>query len=506
MKKLTIILAILMATSLAKAQDYTYDSLVNLDFGWYGFDIRNFLELRDGSIVSHSPFYIIDDNGHYVSDLGDMLTKVSPNACFLDSTLMVSDFTDYCLIEWNPQSDDNLFVKIVRDFENLRTNLLIRRFDDNLTYDETQDIVVPLEDTIVMDVERYLLENEENIVLMYALQSGPDVFPITPVMVRMGLDGTIKDRVELPETVFGTYTVLRNLQVYNESPLEYAWSQTKQGSNPTFGYYVVDSLFRLKDYVHIEASFEPDYTMNFSGENILPLDEHSYLVFSRFKNIHAQGDNGVRITKYDKTSHEKLCSVRFATKPQGPNSGFITCAIPVDLKKSADGNLYFVYNTADPIAPSGFYVGVAKLDNNLNVIWHRYCLYPGFNHMPNLILSLSDGGLVVGGYEKGSLQGHISPKLFYLFFHEDGTSVSETEVQVRPYLFYPNPAKDQLHLQYSLDVQPKTIELYDLQGRLVCTQSKGLESVDMQGLAPGQYLMKVTLEDGMSYSDMVVKE
>jgi hypothetical protein len=35
-------------------------------------------------------------------------------------------------------------VQIVRDFRKNRSDLLIRHFDDNLMYDETQDIVVPL--------------------------------------------------------------------------------------------------------------------------------------------------------------------------------------------------------------------------------------------------------------------------------------------------------------------------------------------------------------------------
>ena len=74
------------------------------------------------------------------------------------------------------------------------------------------------------------------------------------------------------------------------------------------------------------------------------------------------------------------------------------------------------------------------------------------------------------------------------------------------YLAYPNPAQDRLHLQYSPDVQPKQVDLYDLQGRPVRSQSQGLESLNMQGLAPGQYLMKVTLEDGKSFTDKVVKE
>ena len=85
-----------MCAVLAKAQDYTYDSIVNIDLGFYGFDVRNLLELRDGSIVSYSPFYVIDENGHYVEDFGDVLVKVSPNpnATFVDSTLMANDYAN----------------------------------------------------------------------------------------------------------------------------------------------------------------------------------------------------------------------------------------------------------------------------------------------------------------------------------------------------------------------------------------------------------------------------
>jgi len=55
-------------------------------------------------------------------------------------------------------------------------------------------------------------------------------------------------------------------------------------------------------------------------------------------------------------------------------------------------------------------------------------------------------------------------------------------------------------------VEPAQIELYDLQGRLVRSQGSGLESFNLQGLAPGQYVMKVTMTDGTTFSDKVVKE
>ena len=91
--------------------------------------------------------------------------------------------------------------------------------------------------------------------------------------------------------------------------------------------------------------------------------------------------------------------------------------------------------------------------------------------------------------------------------NDNGTvSTSETEGLIRPYAFYPNPAQSQLHLEYSPDITPAKVELYDLQGRLVHVQNKGLENVNLQGLPSGQYLLKVTLADGNSYTDKVVKE
>ena len=50
------------------------------------------------------------------------------------------------------------------------------------------------------------------------------------------------------------------------------------------------------------------------------------------------------------------------------------------------------------------------------------------------------------------------------------------------------------------------VELYDLQGRLVRTQSKDLESLNLQGQSAGTYTMRVVLEDGKVFSDKVVKE
>ena len=117
----------------------------------------------------------------------------------------------------------------------------------------------------------------------------------------------------------------------------------------------------------------------------------------------------------------------------------------------------------------------------------------------------NETGIYIVGYAANLMQAGAG--IFHFFLTDEGlTTIQEGNIDIRPYGYYPNPAQGQLHLQYSPDVQPKQVELYDLQGRLVRSQSQGLESLNMQGFAPGQYLMKVTLEGGKSFTDKVVKE
>ena len=87
------------------------------------------------------------------------------------------------------------------------------------------------------------------------------------------------------------------------------------------------------------------------------------------------------------------------------------------------------------------------------------------------------------------------------YFSETGLNEMEQLFKV-----FPNPAQDQLRLQYSPDRQPKQIELYDQQGRLVCLQGNAFETFDLGPLPAGTYTLRVTMEDGQVFSDKVVKE
>ena len=126
-----------------------------------------------------------------------------------------------------------------------------------------------------------------------------------------------------------------------------------------------------------------------------------------------------------------------------------------------------------------------------------------------LVCCNDDDGNETGVYVAGlSLDNQTHHGGLFFFFLTDGdiTTVEEQGILVRPYMFYPNPAQDQLQLQYSPDVQPKQIELYDLQGRLVRSQGNAFETFDLGQLPTGTYTLRVAMEDGQVFSDKVVKE
>ena len=148
---------------------------------------------------------------------------------------------------------------------------------------------------------------------------------------------------------------------------------------------------------------------------------------------------------------------------------------------------------------------VTKTDADANIIWIRF--YEDGEHVfhPCSVMATSDGGCLVTG--RCWTLDQTEAELYVLKFFADGSlSVPGTEGFVRPYCYFPNPAKDQLRMQFSPDVQPARVELYDLQGRLVSTQRSSFENIDMSQLPAGTYTMRVTLEDGKAYSDKVVKE
>lgn len=148
---------------------------------------------------------------------------------------------------------------------------------------------------------------------------------------------------------------------------------------------------------------------------------------------------------------------------------------------------------------------ICKFDTDLNLKWKRWYGRPNGKDIVTGTALTSDGGCLVSGevFKQGG-----SEFLYVLKITPDGyCAVQENdEPLLKPYCFFPNPVDDRLHMEFSPDVTPKQVELYDLQGRLVSIQNNGFEGVEMGQLPSGFYTMRIIMEDGANYSEKVVKQ
>ena len=502
MKKTLLIMSLLVTAALARAQ--SYDSIPHHYLHEYDAEVRNLMQMRDGSILANCPMF---DNvgtittGSDCNDIGNRLLKISRHgATLLDSVFLDDPDMNYFLMEPNPSGKGYVFAKVVRDRLTCRSDLSIRFFDENLQFLDGQEIWVPLCDTLTNSLcDFYLLEGR-NIIVAYAIESRKELH-----FARIGLDGTLKETTTMHDfrQTINQLHGKAEMFVYNENPTEYCFWGWHYTDKMRIKGIVLDSLLNPKEvFVPLGMnSYQQHFFHHDPSDDMINLDDSTLLVSVE----HSLGTKtGVFVAKIRKSD---MAILAFKTFPSSIDSNAGSAAV-IGSARASDGNIFYAYFTfrgADALCAAG-QVSVVKMDQDLNVIWQRYFLEPvGVNRFGGYIKALGDGGVVVGGIVIGATEDTPS-SLFFLVVNDDYDALEEQGVIVRPYAFWPNPAHDELRLQYSPDVKPAQAELFDLQGRLVLRQRNGLETLNLQGLAAGTYTLRVTLEDGKTFSDKVVKE
>ena len=515
MKKHLLLFLLAFAASVTTAQNNDMYSFVYHDKPGHFINLHNTMQQRDGDFVVCT--YIFEDAGNNNAiPLGNMFYKISPTSLTVTDSLFVADTVQRsCLLARDPYGEGNIRASYEYHEDCDSTFLRISHFPDNdLHTNPDEDIVTPVcEGSTISTSGCALFDCRNDLIMKYYKERPNHIYD--EYVARFATDGTLKYQTLFKENTDG----IGSLRVLKESPLQYyQYNKTDNYPNDNLALVVTDSLFQrntvilnkiLREEI-IDTLNNKEYEYlgfyNISEVQVIPAGGYDVLVAApyeydtNFDSFHARV--GVAVAKYDiRTMQLKKYTV-FNEHYSYNNYG--KCA---GLKMMADGTVYFVYNEVHE--PN---VNVVKMDTDLNVEWERFC------KTNDIVMSTAFGCSTLyeddQGDEKGiawswyaSRTGSNRIGLVHFFLNHDGTvGTNEAGIEIRPYMFYPNPTQDQLHLQYSPDVQPKAIELYDLQGRLVHLQRHSLESVDMKGLASGQYIMKVTLEDGKSYTDKVVKE
>jgi outer membrane protein assembly factor BamB len=479
MKKLTFILALLMATTLAKAQDIVTEFCH--ENGKY-FNFHNIVEASENTLIAQCPLF----ETFYGTDLGVVFYKVSMEGQLIDSAFFALDNVPLrTLFEPVPnESGSYLYARFEQDKNDSITCIKMTFIDDDLNICNEINIVIEdfLYDYIITTSDLFIDADNDIIASYWCSQKF--------YMLRIGLDGTIKNRREVESISASLMIHERHTGMYDKSSPKYYYIGRDIGGSQANSImaYVIDTSFQVVEshryYIYQNGCFSGGF-----HEHIIPFDDETYLLSSRFA-IFQGGEMAACLAKFDKTHGVKAMQL-FREGTDSPS--------PIWTAALSDGTVYYSYMTD---AGYNNRLVLVCLDENLNIKWKRYFLEPDMFHWATCMTVLHDGKVAIGSYKYMENPGSIS----VVVIQDDGWNTPEMETPIRPYTYWPNPAQDHLHLQFSPDVTPKQIELYDLQGRLVRMQKNGLERLEMNGLPSGTYTMRVTMKDGKVFTDKVVKE
>ncbi|MBQ6305496.1 MAG: T9SS type A sorting domain-containing protein [Bacteroidales bacterium] len=471
--------------------------------------VENMMQQRNGDIITHVFMANRDDQSN-TQVLGVYVLKMSPTTLQVTDSLFLADTVPpFYLYARDPRGEGNIRANIEPDGEGNSLLRIAHFTDDNLHIDHDSDVVVPLcEGTALDDAFSYMLDCQGHLIMKYYKENDG----VTEGhIVRYDVEGNLLHDAIIPSS----QNYIRTMEVYKESPLEYC--QWRRAGDGNLNFYVLDSTFQLKNtylinkviyesqnpYIHENFDF---YSSNSNSTFVIP-DGDDVLVATYYEKyetdtMYTNLEFGVAAARYNLRTMQRKALVKF-----NDYSGLEASAKCYGFQKMPDGTVYLLYREEG--MPVKYWMTVVKMDSDLNVEWKRYCETPEELMYVDpfgtqLSITVEDGE----GNENGFVCSETYQEgVIHLILTHDGIPASvECSIEVRPYAFYPNPVKEQLLMQFSPDVQPKQIELYDLQGRLVRTQGNAFESIDMGQLPAGTYTMRVTLENGETYSDKVVKE
>lgn len=495
----TLLTGLLMAACLTSHGQETVNQFKFLRMDKDFFEC-NLFENEDGTLM----FRTLMCTPNTYENWQHLLYKATPEGEVLDS-LVIDGSADYSYLLRNPVEPDSYILTedywIFDTIDSLFTAYLRMVFiDDELNIHD--DISVPLltpdTNSFYVNWDPWFFDTQNDLIVSFWTD---DVLHLR----RIGLDGTVKTAHETTELFAPNYesepcqpggdTTLvyseMGFGVFSESPLTYyklGGYYPLSGAWPIFGYFF-DADFNL-----IESRPYLDYNgdIAFDGansEHIIPLKDDTYLTVTQITRV-TQSGSGVGVAKFD-MNHNSL-----ATSPLfGANNCY-----PLQTVITDDNTIYQLY-----VKYSQNVLALARLDGDLNLLWdiplsinHMFGYYYGMSCM----IQLKNGDLVIGGLSRRYSRYCAS----FITLHDDYDAIQESTTQAHPYALYPNPVKNQLNLSFANDVEPESIDLYDLQGRLVGTKRNDLEGVDMSALAAGVYMLRITLKDGTSYYDKVIKE
>ena len=470
----TLITGLLMAACISGYGQEIVSSFTSTSTCWYG----DIVETSDGDFIMGSCIDLFNDREY-------MVYKVSREGAYLDSICL---YNIYGLLEVPNETD--LILLYGYSIESNIYHLTLTLIDANLNV--VRETSIPIGECVdeFWDGLVFVAPNGE-ILFPYSV----DVFHI----MRIGLDGIVLEDKTFPEIPCGTWNsentndsevYYSDINVFTKSPLTYhclGFYRNPEGTTIMTNYILDENLNIIEsiEYAPYEPNsvFGPEIFTNIATLGTGAEPKKTYLSTSmRFSDPNPAST----IIRYD-LNHHPDAAITFASNTH-----------PGLLETKGENILYF------SLTYYGTFVTLYRLDGNLNDIWHI-----GLPNMTSSLIELHTmkilkNGDIIVGY---SIYDNNGPFFQYYIIHDRTLDSTKENVTTHGHIkVYPNPVKNALSLDFTDGTEPKSVELYDMAGRLISTNPSDLESIDMSAMPSGVYLVRITMKDGTSYHEKILKE
>ena len=476
----------------------------------YLFSDIDITECSDGTLLTGINYYSSD-----YAESGVLVCKTSPEGQLIDSAQFDHGWNLFSL---NGESDNFVITGYFWDEAN-GTEYFLMTFIDadlNVTNEISTPILVGVDyDSNPFDIEELLIDPQGNFIISFwtdlVINDYWATYGVFHLM-RISPNGTIisesaNDEL-LPPNWSNTHPGDSALTywshgfgIFEEEPLCYYKLGGYIGTNdshpwPLYTYFFDEDL-NLTNTIVYDYLAENTYYDWVGSEHLVPFEKNtfkeSYLMAGQ---IHYPDERfETSLVKYD-MDHNVLATARLES------SSAIGYGNPIETIVADENTLFHAYNSY--ASSYNEIVGLARLDRDLNILWN--IILPGgqYSYAYGHCMKVLQNGDVALAFQTS--YGYSGDRLHLFILHDTYDATPETVFPKYPFTFSPNPVRDQLSLRFDDGSEPESVELYDLAGRLVGTKPNGLESIDMNAMPSGVYVLRVTMKDGASYHEKILKE
>ena len=326
---------------------------------------------------------------------------------------------------------------------------------------------------------------------------------ISPFSLTMSFNGELVD--ESHDLNAFPPVILYDLIETQNTPLSIAFVMKVEQMKPITGFiYYYDKNLSLLSAIQI-----PDYFNSYFTS--LRLNDSVFYLSGSYKEPVMFTNQQVGVLKM-KTDGTLLNDYLF--NPLADSISFPAYYNSLDY--AADGNLILCssYGIDYQFTPQDLtsFICLYKLSSNLDLIWQRYVGGEANYEAYSMRVAPDSGIVILGKFSKVPPQSYYKQEMIIIKTNKDGivttTGQQETEIKTTEAIIYPNPAGEQITVDFSRLYTSATLQLMDISGKTVFkTQlTSNRQTIDISALPSGTYLYRISNQKGLEETGKLVVE